>query len=123
MAPRRLTPADLEATEEEKRAARVAAEGGQGAAALGQTIGSVGGGALGALGFLVPGAGAALGPAGIAAGSALGGQLGGMIGAETQRGAVENAEDELSEAEMQRRKRVEAYKLRQDALDSLLQER
>lgn len=122
MAPRRLTPADLDATEEEKRAARIAAEGGAGARGLGSTIGSAAGGALGALGFLVPGAGAALGPALISAGSGLGGMAGDAIGGKLAEGDLEDAEETLSAAELQRRKRMEAYRLRQEALGELLSE-
>jgi hypothetical protein len=47
---------------------------------LGRGIGSAIGAGLGALGFLVPGAGAAIGPALMAGGSALGGGIGGMGG-------------------------------------------
>jgi hypothetical protein len=119
---RRLTPADLEMTEAERRAAAVQGEGGAGKRAIGSTVGSVAGGALGALGFLVPGVGAVLGPAAMAAGSKLGEAAGSMAGDALAEGELDAAGDVLEEGERRRQEKVARYKLRQDALDALLGE-
>lgn len=116
---KRLTPADLEPSDEEKRAARVSAEGGAGKRSIGSTIGSVAGGALGALGFL---GGPALGAATMGAGVGLGGSIGGEIGGAAAEDELAAADETLSEGEMERRKRIESYRLRQEALDALLSE-
>jgi phage tail tape-measure protein len=115
---RRLTPEDLALTAAEKRAAQVQAEGGAGNRAIGSTIGNIAGAGLGALGFLVPGAGAILGPAAMAAGSQLGGALGGMAGDAFS----EEADDDIAEGEMKRQEKLARYKLRQDALNALMSE-
>ena len=122
MALRRTTPRDFDATDEEKRLAATVADGGAGARATGSGIGGVAGGALGALGFLVPGAGAILGPAGIAAGSQLGSMAGDAIGGAVAEGDVAGAEEALTDFELKRRKKLEAQRLRQQALDDLLSE-
>jgi hypothetical protein len=119
---RRLTPEDLALTAAEKRAAQVQAEGGARNRAIGSAIGNVAGAGLGALGFLVPGAGAVLGPAAMAAGSQLGGALGGMAGDAFSEDELEEADEAIAEGEMKRREKVERYKLRQDALNALLSE-
>ena len=122
MARGRLTARDLEVSDAERQAARTLAEGGAGARTAGSTIGSLAGAGLGALGFLVPGVGAALGPATMGLGSSLGGALGGEIGGMTAQGGLDDAQEDLREAEMERQKKLEAYQLRQDALDALLNE-
>ena len=119
---RRLTPEDLALTAAEKRAAQVQAEGGAGNRAIGSTIGNIAGAGLGALGFLVPGAGAILGPAAMAAGSQLGGALGGMAGDAFSEGDLEEAGDTIAEGEMKRQEKLARYKLRQDALNALMSE-
>jgi len=119
---RRLTPEDLALTESEKRAAQVVGEGGAGNRAIGSGVGNVLGAGLGALGFLVPGVGAVLGPAAMAAGSQLGGALGGMAADELSSGELGMAEDTLAEGEMDRQKKLARYKLRQAALNDLMSE-
>jgi hypothetical protein len=119
---RRLTPEELALTAAEQRAAQVQAEGGAGKRAIGSTIGNVAGGALGALGFLVPGAGGVLGPAAMAAGSQLGGAVGDMAGGALAEGELDEADDVLAEGERKRQEKLARYKLRQDALNALLSE-
>ena len=119
---RRLTPEDLALTAAEKRAAQVQAEGGAGNRAIGSTIGNIAGAGLGALGFLVPGAGAILGPAAMAAGSQFGGALGGMAGDAFSEDDLEEADDTIAEGEMKRQEKLARYKLRQDALNALMSE-
>jgi hypothetical protein len=119
---RRLTPEDLELTAAEKRAAAIQGEGGAGKRAIGSTIGNVAGAGLGALGFLVPGVGAVLGPAAMAAGSQLGGAVGGMAGDALAEGELDAANNVLEEGERKRQERIARYKLRQDALNDLLSE-
>lgn len=122
MARGRLTPQDLEVSDAERQAVRTLAEGGAGARTAGKTIGGIAGAGLGALGFLVPGVGAVLGPAAMSAGSALGSDAGDAIGGAAAQGALDEAESSLSEAEMERQKKLQAYQLRQEALDALLNE-
>lgn len=109
------TADELAPTEKERQAARTAAGAQQTGAAWGSGIGGVAGGALGALGLLVPGLGEVTIPAGIAAGAGLGGAIGGSIGS----GAAENADAVLSAGELARQKKVTALQLRQQALDRL----
>lgn len=119
---KRLTPADFEVSDAEREAARVAAEGGAGARTIGKTVGGLAGAGLGALGFLVPGVGAVLGPATMAAGSGLGGALGDQIGAATAQGELDEANETLTEQERDRQKKLAAYQLKQEALNALLSE-
>ena len=119
---RRLTPVDLALTAAEKRAAQVKAEGGAGNRAFGSGVGNVLGAGLGALGFLVPGVGAVLGPAAMAAGSQFGGALGGMAADALSEDELQSADDTIAEGEMERQKRLARYKLRQDALNALMSE-
>lgn len=116
---RRLTPEELALTAAEKRAAEVQAEGGAGKRAIGSTVGSVAGGALGALGFL---GGPALGAATLAAGAGLGGALGEMAGGAFAEGDLDDADNVLVEGERKRAEKMARYKLRQDALNALLSE-
>lgn len=119
---KRLTPADFEVSDAEREAARVAAEGGAGARTIGKTVGSLAGAGLGALGFLVPGVGAVLGPATMAAGSGLGGAIGDQIGGKVAEGDIDEANDALTEYERKRQEKLAQYQLKQDALAALLGE-
>ena len=117
---RRIKPSDFEVSQRERELAQKVGEGGAGAQAAGSTIGSILGGGLGALGFLVPGAGAALGPALMSAGAGLGGQVGGMIGEKSAEGEIDDAEEDLMDADEQRKRKLADYQLRQEALQGLL---
>lgn len=116
---RRLTPKDFEVSDAERQAARTSAEGGAGARTAGSTIGSLAGGALGALGFL---GGPAVGAATLGLGSSIGGALGGEIGGATAQGDIDEANEALSEFERKRQEKLAQYQLRQEALDALLSE-
>lgn len=117
---RRIKPSDFEVSARERELARKVGEGGAGAQSTGSTIGSLAGAGLGALGFLVPGAGLALGPALMGAGARLGGQVGGMIGEKSAEGEVDDAEEDLMDIDEQRKRKLADYQLRQEALQGLL---
>lgn len=118
----RLTPKDLEVTEAERRAARVAGEGGEGARSIGGAVGGVAGGALGALTALIPGVGLAIAPAATSLGAGLGSTLGSEIGGASAQGDVDEANRVLTEAERKRQEKIALYQLRQDALEALRNE-
>ena len=120
MAFKRYRPEDFEMTDADRRNAEIVGEGGAGKRALGSTIGTVAGGALGALGFL---GGPALGGATMGLGASLGGAAGDAIGGAAAEGELSDAEEELSEADEERKRKLAMYQLRQGALDSLLSER
>jgi phage tail tape-measure protein len=117
---RRIKSSDFEVSQRERELARKLGEGGAGAQSTGSTIGSLAGAGLGALGFLVPGAGLALGPALMSAGAGLGGQVGGMIGGKAAEGELEDAEDDLMDVDEERKRKLADYQLRQEALQGLL---
>ncbi len=114
-----LRPADVELSEEEKELARLQAEH-AGDAQLGSSIGGVAGGALGALGFLIPGAGLVAGPALTALGSSVGGLAGGAIGGAVGGEKIDSAQTRLDELAKKREERLKSYALKQQALDALL---
>lgn len=112
---------ELQPTDEELAAQRKAAAAPGQDAAIGGGIGSVLGGAAGALlsipsfGTLAP----ALIPAGIGVGSAIGGAAGGAVG----NGEAQQAAELLDAAGLERQKKIEALKMRQAALDELERQR
>lgn len=117
MSSRFPTADELEPSEEEKQAARTAASAQGTDAAWGSGIGTVAGGALGALGILGgPELAALTIPAGMTLGGTVGNALGGQIGGD----AAHNASDTLSADEAERQKKVTEVQLREDALNRLL---
>lgn len=115
--PRRFKPDEFKVTDEERDLARKLGEGGAGAQATGSTIGSLAGGALGALGFL---GGPALGAATLGLGAGLGGQIGSLAGQKLAEDELADAEDDLLESDEKRQRRLADYQLRQEVLQSLM---
>lgn len=115
---RRLNASDPEVTEEERRLAREAEEA-EGYGGTGSAIGSGVGGALGLLGFAVPG----LGPVTTGLGAGLGGLAGGAIGGALGQKKADGANERLADIDRERQKRVQDYQLRQQALDALMGQR
>ena len=120
---RRLTPADFEVSDAERRAARVAAEGGQGARTAGATIGGVAGTALGALGLLAGPLAPVVAPVTMGLGGALGKTVGEGIGGAVSQGDVDDANEDLTEFERERQEKLAEYEPRQEALRALMNER
>lgn len=118
----RLTPKDLEVTEAERRAARIAGEGGEGARAIGSTVGGVAGTALGALTGLIPVAGPLIAGPAMALGAKVGSMAGEQIGGMAAQGDIDEANRVLTEAERKRQEKLALYQLRQDALEELMNE-
>lgn len=113
---RYLRPEDLEPTEAEKRAARAIGDAQQ-APGIGSAIGTAAGGALGALGLLIPGGvGAPL----IGLGASAGGALGGAIGAGLGGAQASAAEDTIAAGNARRAKLMTAEELRRRALEAYL---
>lgn len=107
----RLQPEDLLPSEEELRLMREA----QSAEGTGQAIGSTIGGGLGALTML-----AGVPPqVGMTIGSGLGGLAGGAIGGA----AGQSAQERLAEIESARQEKIDAYRMREEALRRLLEQR
>ncbi len=113
---RPFRPEDFEPDDDELEAARELAEA-EGYGGTGQAIGSLAGGALGALGFL---GGPAVGATTTGLGASLGGGLGGLIGGELGRGKADKASDKLREAERERQRKLADYQNRQAALNALM---
>lgn len=109
IAPGSMTP-DTSGQDKAMDAVTQAQQQGQFAEGMGQGIGGLAGAGLGALGFLIPGVGAAAGPAlmaaGGAAGSAIGKNIGGAWGDDQER----NAQNEMDK---QRRKAMQQEALMQ----------
>lgn len=118
---RRLYPDDdeLELTEAERLAAKRSASSQQNGASIGGVAGSVAGGALGALGLLVPGLGAVTIPAGLSLGGAAGAAIGGAVGSSD----ADAADELLRRKAEQRQKIVSEQQARQEALKALMAER
>lgn len=117
MAFRRYTPDELEPTEEELALARTLGEGGATEQAIGSTVGSLAGTALGALGLF---GGPAVGAATMGLGNQIGSQVGQFAGSQVAEGKLKSAEDSLLKKQREREKKINAYQLRLDALNALL---
>lgn len=105
---------ELAATEEEKAAARKVATAPGESQAVGGGIGTILGGALGALGIPL-----GLGEVTIPLGASLGGAAGGAIGGSIGAGDADKAQAVLDEAEQARQRKLTEMQLRQQALDAL----
>lgn len=103
------------AAELEKQRKAAAAPGEKGA--WGGALGTIAGGALGAL-LSVPSFGS-LAPVLIPAGAGAGGAIGGAIGGSVGGAEADAAEQDLETADLERQKKLAALKLRQAALDHL----
>lgn len=101
---------------EEAKANRDAGGDGQAEQATGSAIGTVLGGGLGALGFLVPGLGAVTMPLGASLGGAAGSAIGGAVG----RGNADSAQEKAGSYDLARQKRLGEYQARQAALEAFL---
>lgn len=111
------TADELEPTEEERAAARKSAGAQQTASAWGSGIGTVLGGLAGLTPLLAgqPELLAATLPAGLSAGASIGNTVGGLVGGAE----ADKADKQLSEAELQRQKRLAELQLHDEALNRL----
>jgi phage tail tape-measure protein len=113
---RSYRPEDFEVSDEEREASEALAEA-EGYGSQGQAIGSLAGGALGALGFI---GGPALGAATTGLGASLGGAAGGLIGGKLGSDKADKATDALLKAEEERQRKLQDHQNRQQALAALM---
>jgi len=119
MAYRYPTLDELAASDAEREAAKTSAGAQQQGTAWGSGIGSVLGGAAGLLPLLAGPAGAALLPMTVPLGATLGGGLGGAIGGSVGEAQANAADEALSGPELERAKKLQAIKDREEALAAL----
>lgn len=113
---RSYRPEDFDISDDEREASEDLAEA-EGYGANGQAIGSLAGGALGALGFI---GGPALGGVTTGLGASLGGTAGGLIGGKLGSDKADKATATLLKAEEERQRKLQDYQNRQQALAALM---